>query len=263
MKNHYVLTKLCLALIICPEISKAQCPDTSTVSTYIDNPINTQFDKSHPGMINPFLNTYNWSGVTSSTFQQIKLNPNANWNGGYNTFLMNSPFSSAMGSDYNYLKYINGQYPTIAQLPELDWTWERGWELMWMNTGYYPDGQEINNPLSNSIVNSPIGLSNELTPYIIAYNRYTGKMRLFANLITPLGSINNIYSTFRYEKGADVSGIFRNLNNYDRPLDMPTINLGATVYNKNDNNNAPAAARNLSRGYINTIPCFRILAEQQ
>jgi hypothetical protein len=25
----------------------------------------------------------------------------------------------------------------------------------------------------------------------------------------------------------------------------------------------PAAARNLSRGYINTIPCFRILAEQQ
>ncbi|MBP9690035.1 MAG: hypothetical protein KBE91_10520, partial [Bacteroidia bacterium] len=208
----------------------AQCSDTTTVSTNVDNPINTQFDVSHQGMINPFLNTYNWSGVTSTGFQSVILNPNANWGAGYNTFLMNSPFSSAMGTDYSYLKYINGQYPTIAQLPELDWGWGRGWELMWMNSGYYPDGQEINNPLPNSIVNNPIGLSNELTPYIIVYNRYTGKLRLFANLITPFGSTNNIYSTFKYDKLVDVSGVFRNLNNYDRPLDMPTINLGATVY---------------------------------
>lgn len=215
----------------------AQCIDTSAVSTNINNPVNTQFDISHPGQINPFLNTYNWSGVNLSGFQQISLNPSANWDAGYNTFLMNSPFSSAMSSDYDYLKYLENQIPHISRLNELDWSWERGWELMWMNTGYYPDGQQINNPLPNSILNSPIGLTNEFTPYIIVYNRYTGKMRLFANLITPFGSANNIYSTFRYG-GQFGSGIFRNLNNFDRPLDMPTINLGATVYNKNDNNNS-------------------------
>ena len=96
----------------------------------------------------------------------------------------------------------------------LDWHPDRGWELMWMQTGYMPDGREINEPDLKSFLQGPFGLVNNKLPYVILYNRYTGKIRLFANLITEFGQVDNIVTYIIYDnelKGPYVTGILRSI----------------------------------------------------
>jgi hypothetical protein len=251
-----------VVVIILPLQNRAQvCPDTITqVSTNFYNPINTQFDALFPPPIkNPFINRYDWAGhVPMLGFVNgLNLNPNAGWDpnltgifGG--VWKMASPFSSAMGAEYGYLFRIGNSIPNTGDLQFLDWHPDRGWELMWMQTGYMPDGREINNPDPDSFLQGPFGLVNNKLAYVILYNRYTGKMRLFANLITEFGQVDNIVTYIKYDKvikGQDVSGIFRNLANYDRPLDMPTMHWGATVHNKNPNNINSWYSNDIQLGY--------------
>jgi len=251
-----------VVVIVLPLQNRAQvCPDTITqISTNFYNPINTQFDAIYPPPIkNPFINRYDWAGYLPGLGfpNGLNLNPNAGWDGNLTgitggVWKMASPFSSAMGAEYGYLFRIGNSIPTVGDLQFLDWHPDRGWELMWMQTGYLPDGREINNPDPNSFLQGPFGLVNNKLPYIILYNRYTGKMRLFANLITEFGQVDNIVTYIKYDrvtKGQDVSGIFRNLANYDRPLDMPTTHWGATVHNKNSNNDNSWYSNDIQLGY--------------
>ncbi len=259
MKNIKLIRQLLLFLSICMVyLALAQvCPDTSEIRTDFNDAVNTQFNRAYPGLTNPFINKYNWAGYKpNSILDGLYLNPNAGWDplltgitGG--TWKMTSPFSEGMGSDYNYLYQMDGIIPSRDDLPNLDWPWERGWELMWMQTGYFPDMREINNTDNKSFLPGTFGLVNNKLPYIILYNRYTGKMRLFANLITEFGKVDQIVTYLEYDlrKNRDVSGIFRNVANYDRPLDMPTANYGATVYNKNSNNNNSWYSNDIQLGF--------------
>lgn len=258
--------------VICATTSHAQvCPDTVTqISTNFDGPINTQFQTTFPGQNNPFLNRYDWAGYRPLIgFDDIDLNPNAGWDpnltgitGG--TWKMASPFSSRMGGDYAYLHSFDGLLsPITAEMPYLDWHYDRGWELMWMQTGYLPDGREINNIDTNSFMPGPYGLTNNKVPYIFLYNRYTGKLRLFANLISEFGQVDKITSYLRYrgDLGYEVSGIFRNIANFDRPLDMPSNLWGATAYNKNSNNNNSWYSADIQLGYDPCVCNYRTLID--
>lgn len=84
------------------------------------------------------------------------------------------------------MKSDGQQAPVSAQeiLEDLDWTWKRGWELMYLHTGFYPDGSEINTVNSNSILSHSFPLSMNRMPYYMLYNRYTGKLRVFAAIST-------------------------------------------------------------------------------
>lgn len=137
-----------VVVIVLPLQNRAQvCPDTiSQVSTNFYNPINTQFDALFPPPIkNPFINRYDWAGYVPMLgfVNGLNLNPNAGWDGNLTgitggVWKMASPFSSAMGAEYGYLFRIGNSIPNTGDLQFLDWHPDRGWELMWMQTGYMP-----------------------------------------------------------------------------------------------------------------------------
>lgn len=73
--------KLFLLLLIClkMEASGQNCPDTITyISTNPDAPQSNQFTASYNGLINPFVNSFNWAGFNGSIITPISINLNAN-----------------------------------------------------------------------------------------------------------------------------------------------------------------------------------------
>lgn len=219
-----------LTALICIISTNAQC--IKEISTNPVKSFNTEFNSIQPTLINPFKNSFNWGSYTNQTFNSIYLNPNAGWSILGNPGYMHSPFSTNMPSDYAYLNN-NGALPQ-----KCDWHWEDGWELLWMNTGYYPNGERIDEVNNNRLISNSTGLANPNTPYFFLYNRYTGKIRGFANLFTSINgnSINSIIAKIGHTNYT-TSGTFRHLSNYDRPLDMNTTIPEITTYNSNPNNN--------------------------
>jgi hypothetical protein len=66
-----------------------------------------------------------------------------------------------------------------------DFNWQDGWELLWMNTGYYPNQSttnhngNINFSDNNRIYPFVSNPAHSRYPYIILYNKYRGTMRMF------------------------------------------------------------------------------------
>jgi hypothetical protein len=205
------------------------------IRTNPNDPFNEEFEQSFPNLNNPFTNHFNWAEYSILTLKDIELNPNAGWS--ISTHSMFSPYSLNMPPEYNYLYTIDNK---VVPIDQLDWHWEDGWELMYLNTGYYPDGTEINNPDPNSIINTSSTVANSNVPYFVLYNRYTAKFRVFSGLYAPFGEAQDIYMKLGYNLNGSkinpVSAIFRSLGNYDRPMDVKTKYDGVTTFNKNANN---------------------------
>jgi hypothetical protein len=138
-------TIITILTIIATNVLVAQC-DTSRISTNPANPINTNLNtlmEKYNKTINPFRNTWDWGANSDNSFNTILLNMSAgftlnNFNG-----VMVSPFSTNIPSEYSYLNQN-------AALPEnCDIHWQDGWELMFMNLGFFPNKENINtyNPL--------------------------------------------------------------------------------------------------------------------
>ncbi|PCJ62786.1 MAG: hypothetical protein COA58_16620 [Bacteroidetes bacterium] len=218
-------------------ISYSQCEDCNEIrdiSTNPDDPKNCEIDAWQPNANNPLLNTaFDWAANAGGAFDAISLNSNAGWDntpgsGFYSvgSFLMQSPFS------YGYL------FDPNKTLNEHDWHWEDGWELMFLNTGRYPNGQEIQ--VSNDIW-GPQGLPHNNAPYFMLYNKYTGKLRVFSNLYAPIGTWDDVKLTIGYHnKNSDdiVSGVFRHVENYDTPLDQKTRGKAISTYHKDESNSS-------------------------
>ncbi|HYG14881.1 MAG TPA: hypothetical protein VEC12_03940, partial [Bacteroidia bacterium] len=203
------------------------------VRTKYDSAQNLELSAFFPTKNNNYLNSFDFAKIVNGiTFSPIQLNPGAGWQipglSG-NSYLMHSPYSSLMGSKYAYLRQG-------ASADEYDIYWEDGWELMWLNTGYFPDNSRINILDTNRIV-PQAPLSNPKTPYIILYNRYTGKLRAFANLFADLGAYDTVRMWLQHPPNQNSSGIFRHLSNYDQTLDEPAQITEVSSYNENNNNN--------------------------
>ncbi len=199
------------------------------ISTNPSNAKNKQMESIFPGYTNPWKNTFNIGQYSLQTFAPVYLNQNAGW-AGISSYLMTNPFDGSNG--YEYLSKP-GQLPGVK-----DFHWEDGWELMWLGTGYYPNGEEIQTSNLDRIIPSGFGLAHDQAPYMIYYNRYTGRLRIFSNVFTDLGTFNDIKTIIGYEINSTTkSGIFRLVNGYDQALDRYTKHYQMESFNKNVNNN--------------------------
>jgi hypothetical protein len=254
----YILGIFCISMAY---KSVAQvCPDTVTqISTNYLNPINTQFAITHPApKVNPFVNKFNWSGFDGYGFAEIPINLDANWISSINNGTLISPYAS-MNYGYNYInKKLSGLNPrTIEEMIDsLDWTWENGWELMYLHNGYFPNGDKINIPNADRVFPREYSIAQDRMPLYMIYNRYTGKLRMFATISTHEWSdVNYVNNNLGYRVGLNqnvnvqVSGIFRHMGNYDRPLDMITINTGVTAVNSYKNNDLQFFTNDFQLGY--------------
>lgn len=217
MKHIYY--SLVLYLGFCFSID-AQC--VRGISTNPANPVNTEFDHLLNGSttINPWLNTFDWGETDNLGFVPIALEPNGGWLIPDFTgvvFTMKNPFLDGGSGHYNYL------YEPSSNYHARDFHWEDGWELLWLGTGYYPNGEAVNSVNANRLIKYSTGVESPRAPYIILYNRYRGVMRVFVNVFAPLGAYDNasIELTFLDDRN-ELSGNLRLVNGLDQALDIST-----------------------------------------
>ena len=216
--------------------SMGQCQEDKTISTNPNNRINTEL----PSNKARYLNQFNWAKTTGSDIDEIPINSAANWDRSYipmgSTFNMTSPFSYGSGDQYMYL----WQSPGIKSA-ELDWHWQDGWELMWLNLGWYPDN-------TTTISRNP---AHRTSPYYVLYNRYTGKLRFFGNHFQQMGISSTAQNIdLRIHMSSDnKSGIFRHIGNYDQALDKETKYVNLFSNNKHPNDNARFYSTDFQLGY--------------
>jgi hypothetical protein len=242
----------------------AQC-DTSRISTNPAKPINTNLNilmENTNKTINPYRNIWNWGAYSGTNFNTILLNMNAgftlnNFNG-----VMFSPFSNNMPSEYNYLNQ-NGALPQNCDIH-----WQDGWELMYMNLGFFPNKENINTYNSLRILESdpqsPNTNAHNDIPYFMLYNRYNGKLRFFGNnhlqfsntTNNSLGIMIGDISQTPDNQQRPVSGVFRHVGNYDRALDQKTIHTYASSQNRNPNNNNVWMSTDFQLGFD---PCVCVI----
>lgn len=203
-----------------------------SISTNPDSPVNSQMSTIFPSLDNQFLNTFDFGEIQNQTLKPIALNPAAGWTVPDWTnppiFQMRNPFEDGGTAGGGYLE-------TPTNIFQRDFHWEDGWELLWLNTGYYPNGDPIEVLNPNGIVPFAFTVDNTRVPYMIYYNRYTGKIRLFAGLFTDFGAFQSAYVNLHFSQSDvytnNVNGALRHLSSYDTPLDQPSSVMAQTGVN--------------------------------
>ncbi len=239
MKQKLITT--ILIWLITQTMSLGQCQEDETISTNPNNPKNTELPSSRL----QYKNQFNWAKTTThNSVAVIPINSAANWDRSFipsgSTFNMTSPFTSFMDDEYRYLYQKPGINPA-----ELDWHWQDGWELIWVNLGWYPDN-------ITTISTNP---AHRTSPYFVLYNRYTGKLRFFGNHFQQMGISNTAQNIDLniHMSSHNKSGIFRHVGNYDQALDQKTKFWNLYSNNKHPNDNGRFYSTDFQLGYD---PCM-------
>ena len=191
------------------------------------NPLNpSNEDELFNNYSNPWLNSFDIGKNNGLSFRLIKLNPTAGWDDSglstSDTLKMFNPFDIGASPNALYLST-----PADSMLNR-DWHWEDGWELLYLGTGFYPDGNPVNSIVPNSPIDESQPVLNGRVPYMIYYNRYKGIIRVFAGIFVPFGSAQNVTVDLGLNASIDplnplpYNGLLRHLNAYDSPLDQAT-----------------------------------------
>jgi hypothetical protein len=207
------LLKTLLVFTYCHVMAQNQSDCLNGISTNPSNPINPQANSSYmsaPQFINSNFDWHARNGQNSlvpwQTYNMI-YDPNNPFTGGANNYI--SPF------DPNGTPYATGYFPT--NYDDMDFFPEDGWELLFMNMGYNPDGSYAS-----------VGISS--VPYVILYNKYRSIVRVFGktgdlNYITnPIRSVQ-IKFNFRNSNNNQhngLSGLFSGQNTFITALDKKT-----------------------------------------
>lgn len=156
MKKIFISILLTSSLLVAYSQTCDDCPDDKGISTNPDNPENCEVEDQYPTLTNQFLNTFNIGANSNNVFNTISLNANAGWQipdfaNPSAPFLMKSPFNQ------NYLTLPSGT------VDDHDFHWADGWELMYMNTGYFPNGDVYHDHTlnTNPIVTAPLNLHHQ------------------------------------------------------------------------------------------------------
>jgi len=212
-------------------------PCDNGISTNPNDPINDQFvqmgndffpPNSSNGTVdtyNPFLNSFEWYFNAPT----IQLFPDeVNWIHFFSSFTnpvnMQHPFGGSMPTEFQYLR------PDSVNPEFRDFRWEDGWELLYMNLGYFPDLNHTDEPAPGSYYanhNQSYDPIPSNIPYFVLYNRYRGLLRLFANVWYPVGSnFEDINVTIQFTEPSSafqkVTGLLRHASAYDLPLSEKT-----------------------------------------
>ena len=232
MKCFNKLILMWLALVAFAMSAHGQ-PCVNGIITNPHNPVNNQFvplaNQWYPSngtdTHNPWLNQWSWYWSDGNpTIYRDNLNWNHQWPGNAPSVAMVHPYDILMPEGFEYLRPA-GVHPDLY-----DYRWEDGWELLWMNLGYYPDGHPINDPAPGSYYANHNWTYEPLpsnAPYFAIYNRYRGLLRLFANVwYSAESTFDNIdvvlrFTTFSGDQNK-LTGILRHASAYDRALSEPT-----------------------------------------
>ncbi|MEQ8562270.1 MAG: hypothetical protein RID18_12235, partial [Cytophagales bacterium] len=219
MKNFIILA---LLLILKQNYSFSQC--VRGISTNHENPVNNEFNNFPPaqGLVNPWLNSLDLGENDGFGFTQIQLNPTADWDNSITTFLVKNPYDDLAVPGRPELSEYYDEFQNPIAYTERDFHWEDGWELMWLGTGYFPNGEKIDVENTERIKSAAGSLDHNRVPYVILYNKYRGVLRIFANVHSDLSFYSSSNLQFGYISSSTVSGIFRHADSYDRPLDKKT-----------------------------------------
>lgn len=233
MKTNIFFSSISLLIVLFLSSTGSGQPCDNGIATDPNNPINNQFvqmgNNFWPGngtdTHNPFLNQFNWY-LGNST---ITLFPEqVNWAHGFPnnlpTLPMQHPYGGGMPTEFQYLR------PTNVSASLRDFNWEDGWELLYMNLGYYPDMNATNDPAPGSYYANHNQFYDPIPsniPYFAIYNRYRGLLRLFANVWFPVGTnYSDINVTLRFTPPSQfenkLTGLFRHASAYDQALSEPT-----------------------------------------
>jgi hypothetical protein len=217
---------------------------------------------------NSFLNSYfNWYDPAKIAINksnewkvpEFKLQDGDSLNALYD---MTWPWSTAMNNSAFSFLYLDpatlnlqrenpdDPLPNPQPLPveDRDYHWEDGWELLYLNLGFLPNGDDVDQtfadswrPTENATNSAFMRPEPNHVPYFVLYNRYRSTMRVFANVFAPNGNLPEVDYThvkLQFTEGqASGSGLFRVSNGVDRPLDKETIETGEKMISPNQ---APA-----------------------
>jgi len=208
-------------------------PCDNEISTNPDDPVNNQFvqmgndffPSNGTDTYNPFLNSFEWYFNAPT----IQLFPDeVNWIHFFSSFTnpvnMQHPYGGSMPTEFQYLR------PDSVNPEFRDFRWEDGWELLYMNLGYFPDLNHTDDPAPGSYYanhNQSYDPIPSNIPYFVLYNRYRGLLRLFANVWYPVGSnFEDINVTLMFTEPSSldekVTGLLRHASAYDLPLSEKT-----------------------------------------
>ena len=230
------MRKILLAIIIISPSVMANAQCVNGISTNPSNPVNSQIMNIRPEL----LNTFDWA-------EQLP----GNGIGFYPLHDMNTSFQSGMINPYNSQ---NLYYHLVsAGVPQRDYHWEDGWEMLSFNLGYYPDGTWVENVADGH--DDPI---HQEIPYIIFYNRYRGIVRVFFNSLT---GITNAYKgvtiILKFEKENEISGTFMPAQTILQGLDKKTNVKKVRSYSDHPNNSQLWAHADFQVGYDPCVCIFR------
>lgn len=207
-------------------VTYSQC--INNVSTNPESPrndgflpwANVQIPTQAPFTVNPFLNRLNWANPYSPIYIQEKAGFNmggVTWINGQ--YPMLSPFNTGLSSSSAYNAAIN-----TPNVPDRDYKWIDGWELLWINIGSTPDGVELFKITNTSPLPNPQSAAPVNIPYMVLYNRYRGIVRLFANVWfdSSKSRYQNVSAALTFVDEQEVNGMLRHTDSYDTPLDQKT-----------------------------------------
>ena len=230
-KKLFILARIVIFIVIGMSGIQAQTSVSCvrTVSTNPINPFNTEWPYLFPGKTAKFTNTF-FSWYPPPFGPPTLIDKSQNWATPYagqtGVISMASPFRDENGYGSDYLQ--NGF------LEFRDWHWEDGWELLYMNLGFYPNGDKIDQTDVNHYISDiyQIDPIPNNAPYFILYNRFTGVLRVFANVWftdNSIGTQEDIVISLELDgtvltadKETSFSGLLRHAEGLDFPLDQNT-----------------------------------------
>lgn len=202
-------SKLFILFFLCSASMLSQVCEPNEISTDPDNPINGVAPDSK------FKNAFNWFQQTVGG--QLMNIPIYDLNSFYSITEMLNPYH-----EDNELCY----YLDKANIEDLDIYPEDGWELLFINLGYYPDLTLLDDVSESS--------ETPNAPYIVLYNKYRSIVRVFANIRFAQTNYDEVEVIlgFNDEDGLNSSGLFRYGAGVDRTLDKQTGTTSMTSYAK-------------------------------
>jgi hypothetical protein len=190
-----------------------------------------------------FLNSFNWFPITQGNTlpdMYTLVNEFDHLLAGEN---MHHLYSHQNHPYYDYL--VNEVKMPTPTSPGFYPDHQNGWELLALNLGYFPDGTPYSyhvDPDNLDGNGNPTPFFSNLhptLPYVVLYNRYLSKIRVFAN-VGEQWAINNAYQAVEVSISLSsaypsVNGLLRINNGLDQALDVNTsvLKTGAICESQN------------------------------
>lgn len=182
--------------------------------TFRTNIISTNPDASYNPERPDVRNRFDWRRSPFTAFYPNRIGPF----GGTTPKVLTNPYYDTDQETLQYFNLMNTPVgPNMFDPEKMDFHPRDGWELLHRHFGYDPDEITTTNPATDSRIH----------PYLLLYNRYTGKIRQVAYLPSLAGQqlfmkIGYPLATGTINSPLKFSGLFNGYDGLFRALDRKT-----------------------------------------